>query len=101
MYAIRSYYDRNLQEAPSEDVFMRAEALFRNGQTGQALPLFAALTERDGYKDQALYRLAQVYLATGRADMGVKVLTQLTEEGSSELWKKMAREAIALQKGKP
>ncbi len=93
--------DRNLQEAPSEDVFMRAEALFRNGQTGQALPLFAALTERDGYKDQALYRLAQVYLATGRADMGVKVLTQLTEEGSSELWKKMAREAIALQKGKP
>ena len=93
--------DRNLQDAPAEDIFLRAEALYRDDKPKPALSLFTHLAETLADADQARYRVGQIHLATGNRSLGLKFLRQLAEEGRSELWRKMARETLAMQLEKP
>ncbi|MDW7757277.1 MAG: hypothetical protein SCH72_06295 [Desulfuromonadales bacterium] len=93
--------DRNLQDALPEDIFLRAEALYRDDKPKSALPFFTHLAETSADADQARFRAAQIHLTAGKRSLGLKFLRQLAEEGRSELWRKMARETLALQLEKP
>ncbi|BCA79102.1 hypothetical protein [Desulfuromonas sp. AOP6] len=92
--------DRNLQDAHPEDIFLRAEALYRDDKPKPALPFFTHLAETLADADQARYRVAQIHLQTGNRSLGLKFLRELAEKGRSELWRKMAREALAMQREK-
>lgn len=76
----------------------RAEALYRSGKLSEALPFFQKLIEEENTKDQARFRSAQIYRATGNEQEALKNLQILVDETGDSLWKKMAVESLALRK---
>jgi hypothetical protein len=81
-----------------EEILLRAEGLFRNGHGDKALKLYHRLEDFDAFRDQALYRSAQVQLASNNQDEGLKLLQRLVEKANSPLWRKMATETLAIEK---
>ena len=79
-------------------VMMRAEALFRSGRGEASLPLYRHLEKFDAFADQAVYRIAQVCMATNDKGAGLKLLQTLVEKAKSPLWRKMATETLAMGK---
>ncbi|WP_028585470.1 tetratricopeptide repeat protein [Desulfogranum mediterraneum] len=110
--AVQIYYDQNqwqeviaaLTTAPSlqgadslpEREMMLAESYFQTGMMDKAEPLFLSVIDQETAPDQAQFRLAQIRLRENNRQQALKRLQQLAEEGVDPLWKKLAREEIAI-----
>jgi tetratricopeptide (TPR) repeat protein len=88
----------DLNTAPPEEIMLRAEALFRDGQGNKALPLYRHLKDNTAYRDQAAYRTAQVQMAGNDRAEGLKLLQGLVEKAENPLWRRMAEETLAVAK---
>ncbi len=79
-----------------EQILQLAEAYFQSGQLDKAIPLFTRLADNDepAYRDQALFRLAQIDLQRQNHDQAIRRLRQLADKGGSPLWKRLAREEL-------
>lgn len=80
----------------AQEILLLAEALYRAGRYQQALSYFESLREHPATADQAAYRSALIYLELGERARALKVLQQLVDEGSNELWRRLSREKIEL-----
>ena len=87
----------DLAIAPTpEELLLLAESLYRAELLPEALELFESLRTRAEVADQAAYRSAQIYLHQGRRALALKVLRELVDEGSSDLWRRLGQEKIAV-----
>lgn len=83
------------KEPLQETLLLQAEALRRSGRPAQAWQLYQKLLEGP-FGDQVLYRSAQLKLAEGEKEAGLKILRQLAEKGKEELWRKLAEENLKM-----
>ncbi|NVD25655.1 hypothetical protein HTZ97_14705 [Desulfuromonas acetoxidans] len=84
------------QEDPA-DLLVLAEAYRDKKNNAQALKLFRYLQQGD-YRDQAVYREAQILLRQGQRQDGLKLLRQLVEEAQSSEWRSLAEETLAIER---
>lgn len=87
----------DLSNNSADDIVLWAEALFRSGNGSKALPLYQHLREDTTYGDQAVYRLAQIEMASADTPAGLNLLQSLVEKGKSPLWRKLAAETLVLE----
>lgn len=80
----------------AQELLLLAEALYRAGRYAQALAYFEPLRDHPATADQAAYRSALIYLQQGDRARALKVLQQLVDEGSNDLWRRLSREKIQL-----
>jgi len=86
---------------PIQARYYLAEAYFQDGEYDKARPLFEGLTNSTVYREQSMYRLAEIDLKTGRIDQARQTLTALAKKGTDPRWIRMAREELALLKLEP
>lgn len=84
------------EDTTSEMVYYYAESAWRSGQRQDLRPYYQELVDQKAHVDLSRYRLAQIVLRQGDKQQGVKLLRQVAEEGSNELWQQMARERLAM-----
>jgi len=87
-----------LDNSEPEDILLLAEALYRGGKGREALPFYQQISEDEKLSDQAIYRTAQIMVATGNPEEGLKLLEGLVEKARNPLWRKMAEEKLAIEK---
>ncbi|MDO3378085.1 tetratricopeptide repeat protein [Geoalkalibacter halelectricus] len=80
----------------AEEHLLLAEALYRAARHAEALEHFEALRTQAQTADQAAYRCAQIHLHQGDRVLALKLLRQLVDEGSSDLWRRLGQEKIAV-----
>lgn len=88
--------ERTDAQPEPQELLLLAEALYRAGRYQQALSYFESLRQYPATADQAAYRSALIYLELGERARALKVLQQLVDEGSNELWRRLSREKIEL-----
>lgn len=88
--------ERTDAQPEPQELLLLAEALYRAGRYQQALSNFESLRQYPATADQAAYRSALIYLELGERARALKVLQQLVDEGSNELWRRLSREKIEL-----
>ena len=88
----------NASSLGPEIQLLQAEVFYKMGRDDRALPLYEHLTGVSGFADQAHYRLAQIYLRTGKRAAAFKDLNDLVEKGKSPLWRKLAEETLQEEK---
>lgn len=87
----------DLTKEDPADLIVLAEAYRVKGNTAEALKLFRFL-EQGAYRDQAMYRQAQILLRRGQRSEGLKLLRQLVDEAKSSEWQSLAEETLAIER---
>ncbi|WP_321533207.1 hypothetical protein [uncultured Desulfuromonas sp.] len=87
----------DLSKEDPADLLVLAEAYRDKKNYAQALKLFRFLQQGD-YRDQAVYREAQILLRQGQRREGLKLLRQLVEEAQSNEWRSLAKETLAIER---
>ena len=75
---------------------LRAERLFREGNSDQALELYRKLIGADLFVDQSRYRCGEILLDRGEHEQGINFLRELVEKGKEKYWQGLAREMLSL-----
>ncbi|BCO08555.1 hypothetical protein GF1_09310 [Desulfolithobacter dissulfuricans] len=79
-----------------ELMYQLAESLYQLDRFDQAREMFTILAEGDRHREQALFRLAQIYERNGHRDKALNEYRRLAEETKDPLWRKAAREGMDL-----
>ena len=87
----------DLSREDPDDLLVLAEAYRAKGNRAQALKLFRYL-QQTSFRDQAIYREAQILIVQGRRGEGLKLLRQLVEEAKSSEWRALAEETLAIER---
>lgn len=75
-------YQDNLEEQANIQIFdaeLKADKLWEDGNTTEAMSLLAEAAENDPFNMSARYQLAQLYRQVGENAAGIKYLQQITE----------------------
>jgi outer membrane protein assembly factor BamD (BamD/ComL family) len=88
----------DLEQEKPDDLIVLAEALMATGKNARALKLYRYLQGKEPYRDQALYRDAQLSLQQGQRAVGLKLLRQLVEEATDSQWRSLAEETLAIER---
>ena len=73
-----------------------AESYFQLGENAKARKLFQRLRKIDPGVEQADFRIAQIENRMGNLAFALKLFQQLAEKGKDPLWRRLAREEIAI-----
>ena len=76
--------------------YMAAESLFQAGRMDEAEQYFLPLEAGGPYRDQAMFRLAQIYLRKGKKDKALNQFGKLADKEKDSLWRKLAREELKI-----
>lgn len=87
------------KKASPSDILIRAEALFKSGYTDQSLSIYNYLKKQNSTKDQAIYRIGQIFLKKGKKSQAINFWRQLADNNSNApIWQKLAQESISIEK---
>ena len=84
-------------DANAEDLFMYAEALYKNGKSSEALQYYEQLKKNNQYRLPALYRIGNILLEQGKRTQALSFLTQVVESKEESSWKDLARQSLLIQ----
>lgn len=79
-----------------ERLFMRAESAFQLGDFKLAEAAFTPLQDNSLYKDQALFRLAEIARHNNQNELALKLFKRVADTGENPLWKKLAKNETEL-----
>ncbi len=91
--------DPNWKTVDESMILLRAEALYRARSFPEALTYYNYLIQKNSFADQAMYRRGRILYKMGQDRKSFNVLQRLVEKGNRPMWKKLAREFLALHKG--
>jgi tetratricopeptide (TPR) repeat protein len=81
-----------------QSLLLLAEAHFKQGRGGRALPLYGELGAAPSLADQAKYRRAQILLQAGSRREALKLFRDLAEKGTNPQWRQAAEGALFAEK---
>ncbi len=92
---LRSLYRLKQQQrlTPIER-FMMAECLFNTGNYENALLTYQSLADDHQYRDQILYRRAEIARIKGKEQQALSLLQQIIKRDKSEFWKNLAEREL-------
>ncbi len=87
---------QKLVSSNNQLLFFLAESYFQTQEYIEAEKFFNQLQDVKLYSDQAFFRTGQILLLTNKKKLALKRFKELTEKGTSPLWKKLAKEQVQI-----
>jgi len=84
----------NSADLPIDAQFRLAESRYQLGDFSGAKEIFSPLVQHGMYKQQSLYRLAQIERYQGNEGNALKLFREIVEKGTDSLWKSYAEKEL-------
>jgi hypothetical protein len=79
---------------PPNSRFFFAESCYKQGLFDKAEEMYSTLQDVSPFKDQALYRLAELQIKKGQMEKAVKLFQEIVDKGKDPLWQNLAKKEL-------